>query len=77
MNREKHMLLAQGHNKPEAVHNTPLGQEHNTQLAEKHKRPAGPHTLEVSDTMVASDMYPGDKPAAGAWCFLPQKPRWH
>ena len=71
------MLLAQGHNKPEAVHNTPLGQEHNTQLAEKYKRPAGPHTLEVSDTMVASDMFPGDKPAAEEWCFLPQKPRRH
>jgi hypothetical protein len=71
------MLLAQGHNKPEAVHNTPLGQEHNTQPEEKYKPPAGLHTLEVSDTMVASDRFPGDKPATGAWCFLPQKPRRH
>ena len=71
------MLLAQGHNKPEAAHNTPLGQEHNTQLEEKYKLPAGLHTLEVSDTMVASDRFPGDKPATGACCFLPQKPRRH
>ena len=71
------MQLEQEHNKPEAVHNTPLEAVYNTQPAEKNKRPAGPHTLEVSDTMVVSDMFPGDKPAAEAWCFLPQKPRWH
>lgn len=71
------MLLAQGHNKPEAVHNTPLGQEHNTQLEEKYKPLAGLHTLEVSDTMVASDTFPADKPAEEEWCFLPQKLRRH
>jgi len=76
MNKEMRMPLAQGHNKPGAAYNTPRGQEHNTQPEEKYKPPAGLHTLEVSDTMVASDTFPGDKPAA-AWCFLPQKPRRH
>jgi hypothetical protein len=70
------MPQAQGHNKPEAAYNTPLGQEHNTQPEEKYKPPAGLRTLEVSDTMVVVDMFPGDKPAA-AWCFLPQKPHRH
>jgi len=71
------MQLEQEHSTPEAAYNTQLEAVYNTQPAEKNKRPAGPHTLEVSDTMVVSDMFPGDKPAAEEWCFLPQKLRRH
>jgi hypothetical protein len=70
------MTREQAHNTPGVAHNTPREEEDNTQPEQEHKQPAKTHTLQVPDTLVAPDMFPGGRPAAAVRLRL-QKQHWH